>query len=111
MIGEQVTVTRRMQTGVDRLGDPVYEDVSEVVDDVLVAPGPRSDLSDAERPDGDRVAWNLHFPKPYESDLRNATVSVRGEAACLVVGEPRPFTLENTPTRWWMPVELWRVDG
>lgn len=111
MIGEQVTVTRRIQTGVDRLGDPVYEDVSEVVDDVLVAPGPRSDLSDAERPDGDRVAWNLHFPKPYASDLRNARVSVRGEASCLVVGEPRPFTLENTPTRWWMPVELWRVDG
>jgi len=111
VIGEQVIVSRRVQTGTDAFNQPIYDWQDETVDDVLVAPGPRADLSDAERPDGDRVAWNLHFPKPYAQGLRNAKVSVRGGEACEVVGDPQPYTLENTPTRWWLPVELWRADG
>lgn len=111
MIGETVVVERRERVGTDPGNAPIYKWVTETVEDVLVAPGPRNDVVESNRPDGVRIAWNLHFPKPYAASLRGARVSVRGEPARDVVGDPKPYTLENTPTRWWMPVELEAVDG
>ena len=111
MIGEQVVVTRRVQVGTDAFNQPIFDDQHETVDDVIVAPGPRADLTDAERPDADRVVWNLHFPKGYPATLAGARISVRGGVPLAVVGDPQHYTIENTPTRWSMPVEVWRVDG
>lgn len=111
VIGETVTVYRRVAGSKDAHGNPTYTWQSESVSDVLVAPGPRADLSDSERPDGYRVVWNLHFPKGYPETLANAEVSVRGGERLTVIGDPQHYTEANTPTRWSMPVELWRVDG
>ena len=111
MIGETVVVHRRVQTGTDPLNQPVYDWQAETVTDVLVAPGPRVDLTDAERPEGVRVVWNLHFPRGYPATLAGARISVRGGPPLDVIGDPQPYTLENTPTRWALPVEVWRVDG
>ena len=111
MIGEQVIVERHVETGRDAFNEPIYEWESETVDDVLVAPGPRADLTDAERPEGVRVVWNLHFPKGYPATLANARIRVRGGEPLHVIGNPQHYTFENTPTRWSMPVEVWRVDG
>lgn len=110
MIGELVTVVRRVQSGEDAHGEPVYTEESEDVVDVLVAPGPRVDIPDTERPAGVVVAFNLHFPKAFTGSLRGALVEVRGERF-EVIGDPRPYTLENTPTRWATPVEVRRADG
>ncbi|GAA4774613.1 hypothetical protein GCM10023351_18770 [Microbacterium gilvum] len=111
MIGETVVVVREVVTGTDAHNEPITEAVEESVDDVLIAPGPRADIPDAFRPVGTVVAWNLHFPKTFTGSLRGAKVSVRGGAPCDVIGDPQPFTLANTPTRWHMPVELERADG
>jgi len=116
IVGETVVVERRQVTGEDRLGEPTYEWVSETVEDVLVAPGPRTDLmgarsSDAFRADGLRVEWNLHFPKGYPPTLKGARISVRGGPLMNVVGDPQHYTTANTPGRWSMPVEVWQVEG
>lgn len=112
MIGEQVVVERDVETGeVDKLRVPITAVVAETVENVLVAPGPRTDLPDTRRPHGVVVAWTLHFPKPYATPLRGARISVRGEPACKVIGDPKPYTAENTPGEWWMPVELEEVEG
>lgn len=112
IVGESVTVRRQTVTGTDPGGGPIYgAPTTEIVHDVLVAPGPREDVVDSNRPDGTRIAWTLHFPKPYATSLRGAEVSVRGGPFRRVVGDPQPYTLANTPTRWWMPVELEDVDG
>lgn len=111
MIGETVVVERHQVTGVDAHGNPTYEWVAESVDDVLVAPGPRTDLPVVDHPDGYVVVWNLHFPKGYPATLGNARVSVRGGEPLMVVGDPQHYTEANTPTRWSMPVEVWRADG
>lgn len=111
MKGEQVTIYRRERVGTGPGNTPLYEDVETSVDDVLVAPGARTDVVDSNRPDGVEVAWTLHFPKTFSGSLRGASVSVRGEPKARVIGDPKPFTLANTPTRWHMPVELERVDG
>ena len=111
MWGETVIVIRRERVGTGPGNTPLYDDVETVVDDVLVAPGPRQDVVESNRPDGVEVAFNLHFPKTFSESLRGARVSVRGQEPLNVIGDPQPFTLANTPTRWWLPCEIARVDG
>ena len=111
IIGETVTVFRHTKVGTTPGNTPIFEWVGTAVEDVLVSPGPRIDLVEAVRPAGTVVAWTLHFPKSFNESLRGCEVSVRGEARCKVIGDPKPFTLENTPTRWWMPAELEGTDG
>lgn len=111
LTGESVVVSARTKTGEDRYGEPIFSWSSTTVDDVLVAPGPRTDLTDAARPDAYRVAWTLHFPKSFTGSLAGAKVAVRGGPALEVVGDPQPYTDANTPGRWNRPVELWGVEG
>lgn len=109
--GETVQVVRRVETGRDRFNAPVWDDEVETVTDVLVAPGPRTDVDASTRPDGVRVQWSLHFPKSYTKPLRGCRVAVRGGEPMPVIGDPAPYTMENTPGRWHMPVELGAVHG
>ena len=111
--GEDVIVHREVETGArDEFNAPVTVPAHpETVENVLVAPGPRDDVTDSIRPDGKRIAWTLHFPKPYAASLRGAQISVRGEPKRPVVGDPKPYAAENTPGEWWMPVELEDVEG
>lgn len=111
MIGETVVVHFRVEGAEDAHGNPVETWATETVEDVLVAPGPRADIADASRPEGVRVVFNLHFPKSFTRGLRGARISVRGGDPLDVIGDPAPYTLGNTPTRWWMPVEVARADG
>jgi hypothetical protein len=109
--GEQVVVERVVSPGVDAFGDPLPGQwVPEMVYDVLVAPGGRTDL-DASRPEGVEVKWTLHFPKGYPATLRGARVVVRGQEPAFVVGDPQHYTEGNTPGAWSMPVELTAVRG
>ena len=109
--GERVVVERVVSPGVDAFGDPLPGQwIPETVDDVLVAPGGRTDL-DATRPEGVEVKWTLHFPKGYPATLRGARVVVRGQEPAFVVGDPQHYTAENTPGAWSMPVELTAVRG
>lgn len=111
MIGETVTVERFITSGSNAHNQGTGTWTPETVDDVLVAPGPRTDIPDVERPAGTIVAYTLHFPKTFTGVLRGARVTVRGEPGFEVIGDPRPYTGENTPTRWHMPVEVKRADG
>lgn len=110
--GRKVTVVKKTQDGHDRFNDPVYKTAETDVDDVVIQRGDTQGLT-ATRPDGSRVDFTLHFPKTYTGDLRGAEIVLYGEFAGRyeVVGEPYPYQLENTPTRWWMPVEVVAVHG
>lgn len=109
--GETVVVERWQETGRDPGNAPIREWVAETVENVLVAPGPRNDVVDSNRPDGKRIQWTLHFPKSYPATLAGARVSVRGQEARPVVGDPQHYTEANTPGAWSMPVELEDVEG
>lgn len=111
MKGETVVVVRSVEVGRDPGNSPIYAEVRDRVEDVLVAPGPRTDIIESNRPEGTEIQWTLHFPKTFTGSLRGASISVRGGEPLGVVGDPQPYTLENTPTRWHMPVEVTRADG
>lgn len=105
---EQVTVVRD-NVSYDDLGDPIYRDPDREQVDVLVQPGSTTDL-DATRPNGVEVVFTLHFPKSYTKSLQACRIEVRGDTY-EVVGDPQPYTPENTPGNWNLPVEVKRVDG
>lgn len=112
MKGETVIVVRSVEVGRDPANNPITEESESAVEDVLVAPGPLADAHESNRPKGVEVRYTLHFPKTYDGgDLTGASIKVRGEDPLAVVGSPRTYTTENTPTRWNMPVEVGRVDG
>lgn len=111
IVGETVQVIRREKVGENAHGQAIYETSTTSVDNVLVAPGPLAEMPDSARPNGTTVAWNLHFPKTFSGSLRGASIRVRGGEPCKVIGDPHPYTPENTPTDWWMPVEVERADG
>ncbi len=109
--GEEVVLITREVVGRDELNDPIYAPVESVVENVVVAPGPRDDLADGNRPEGVRVSWTCHFPKTFTGSLRGASVKVRADKARKVIGDPQPYTDANTPGPWNRPVELEGVDG
>lgn len=97
----------------DRFGNYVPgTPTTETVDDVLVSPGATSDL-EASRPEGVQVAYTLHFPKSYTGNLEGCTVTLPEPWAgdYRVIGDPRAYIDDNTPTRWHMPVEVERAHG
>ena len=110
MIGRTVIVRTEQETGRDPLNKPIVETVDEEVENVLVTPGPRTDVVESNRPAGVEVVFNLMFPKTFAGSLRGAQIGIDGEFFA-VIGDPRPFPIENTPTEWWMPAEVTRTDG
>ena len=109
--GETVTVITPTQTGTRPGNIPIYEDREEDVDNVLVAPGTLADVNGSIRPEGTKIAWQLHFPKTFTASLRGASVKVRGMKAAPVIGDPQPYTNANTPGDWNRPVLLELVEG
>lgn len=105
----ECTVLRPVVTQ-DEFGDSVvdyYEE--EVVDDILIVPGACKEL-DGNRPEGVVVSYTIHFPYWYEKNLRGCAI-VFEEEAFSVIGDPRPYMIDNTPGAWNRPVEVVRVDG
>lgn len=111
--GRTVTVLTPTASGTDRFGEPIPGTPTQTqVDNVLVVPGATTDL-EASRPDGVTVALTLHFPKTYTGNLRGCQVALTGEYSGVynVIGEPKPYLVENAPTDWYMPVEVETCHG
>ena len=110
MNGERVRVEYREQVGADSLNSPIYEYTYEEIDNVMIAPGPRSDIQDSTRPEGVLVRYTLYFPKTFSRDLEGLRVSVRGEWLD-VIGHPDFYTDSVTPTKWHLVVEVKTSHG
>lgn len=105
--GRAVEVLRASVDYVD--GERVEGVERETVQNVLVCPASTTDADGNARPDADRAAYTLAFPKGYDKPLRNCRVVIGGREY-RVIGDPQPCR-ENCPTAWWERVEVERVDG
>lgn len=79
----------------------------ETLEDVLVDPQEQVDIPTSTGSE-ERTAYILHFPKGYAGDLVGARIVVRGERF-RVLGHPKPYTPENNPLDWNMPVKVARL--
>lgn len=118
MMGEDVVVFNKVETGRDDCDEPVYEWVPERVTNVLVAPS--SDETQGEmadmRPERARARYRLAFPKTYLGDLMGARVALvdRGmpedaDEALRVMGAPD--RVSPCPTKWNLIADVERVYG
>ena len=107
--GESVTVRTPTVSYDEHMEEVVTWDEATVAN-VVVTPGATSDVLDGTRPDGTRVAFTLGFPKTFTASLRGCHVLVRG-IECAVIGDPQPYTADNTPGPWNYTAEVERVDG
>ena len=82
------------------------------VENVLIVPGATADL-EAGRPDGVSVAFTLHFPKTFTESLEGALVELPAPfgGRYRVIGNPRSYMDDNTPTPWNRPAEVEQVYG
>lgn len=105
--GQGVEVIRATVSYVD--GERVESTERETVGGVLVCPGATVNSAANARPDADRVAYTLAFPKGYDKSLRSCRVVIHGREY-RVMGDPQPCR-ENRLKRFWMQAEVERVDG
>lgn len=117
MLGETVSVLKRIETGTDSMGEPIYQWQTKNVENVLVKPGLGENLTDDLRPDGIRVKYTLAFPKTFTDSLRGARIALIErnmsaedyESALVVVGDPG--ITNPCPTSWNRIVEAGTVYG
>ncbi len=107
--GVSVEVSRKVQTGTDSYGGPIYQEESFTVDNVLPQPGSTSDL-DATRPEGVTVAMTFHFPKTFIESLKGCAISYLNRTY-RVIGDPQPYLKGATPGPWNRAVETEVCDG
>ena len=111
MKGEEVIVEfREPRNETDDYGALLYDYTEESVSNVLVAPGPRSDIAESTRPDGRLVRYSLYFPKPFDRPLEGLRIKVRDRWTS-VIGKPDHYTEGNSSGRWWLVVEVSDTDG
>lgn len=121
MLGEDVTVYRRTQSGADSMGEPLYAWSAETVSNCLVNVTSGSDQADEVRPDGIRAQCTVALPKAYTEGkpvgyFDHARVSITGrgmaddaDAALIVSGSP--MRTSPCPTAWDTKLVCGRMEG
>lgn len=109
--GITVTLYNRMQTGTDQFNAPVYSEVEEQVEDVLVAPAIQGgqDVIDQQKLYGKRAEYILAIPKGDTHDWKDKTVGFFGEKF-RVFGYPSKGIEENIPLSWNKKVLVERFE-
>ena len=110
MRGETVTLTRRVLASRDEMGEPVFSTSTETVANVLWHESTTDEMDESNRMYGVTCDLSLDFPKAYTASLEGCLVNVRG-TEYRVLGDPKGFMVQNTPTPWNRPVKVARADG
>ena len=108
--GENVTVTRKVLSSRDGMGEPVFSTSTETVANVLWHESSTDEMDESTRMYGVTCDLSLDFPKSYTASLEGCTVTVRG-VDYRVLGDPKGYMEQNTPTPWNRPVRVARADG
>lgn len=114
MRGEDITLLRRIRSGVDEGNNSVSEWERETVGNVLVDSPNTENGKDSNRPDGMRVDAVFRFPRDYAGGpLDGCKIIIRGDEThpYHVVGHPIPLDGGMTPTAWNMSVEATYSEG
>ena len=107
MDGETVSISARVVTGTDALGQPTYEWADPVGVPALVSERTSSDRS-GQRPEGIESRITMALPRTCDLDLRGARVEWRGRT---YVVEGDPCHVASPLDSWDMNVTAVRVDG
>ena len=107
MKGMTVQLVKKTQTGTDPLGAPIYTEVLENVNDVLVGQPSSDDINTTISLYGKKIAYTLGIPKGDTHDWTDAEVVIWGDRY-RTIGYPETGIQENIPLRWGKNVKVER---
>lgn len=103
--GITVTLWDKVQTGIDPLNNPIYEEKPVEVHNVLVAPATAQEVLDANDLYSCKLEYTLGIPKDDTHDWRNKRISFFGQDF-KSFGIPKMGIVENIPLDWNMKVQV-----
>ena len=71
------------------------EDVTEIVDNVVIGSPTTADLNDSIRPDGVRIDAKAYFPKEYRPDKVDGDLT-----GCKIIDRGQAYRVVGSPLRW-----------
>lgn len=107
--GISIILYKKNKVGEDEFGAPVYEELPEVVNDVLVGEPEGSDVTDTLNLDGKRLAYTLAIPKGDTHEWRDRKVEFFGRKF-RTFGEPVEGIEGMIPLRWNKKVKVERYE-
>ena len=107
--GISIILYTKNKVGEDEFGAPVYEELPEVVNDVLVGEPEGSDVTDTLNITGKRLAYTLAIPKGDTHEWRNRKVELFGQKF-RTFGEPVEGIEGMIPLRWNKKVKVERYE-
>lgn len=105
--GTTVTLYERVQTGVDAFNRPIYQDVPDQVEGVLVAPATAEDIATALQLDGKHLAYELYIPKGDRRNWTDRRVDFFNQSF-RVYGPVQEYIEANVPGPWNKRVKVER---
>lgn len=107
--GITIILYTKNKVGEDEFGAPVYEELPEVVNDVLVGEPEGSDVTDTLNLTGKRLAYTLAIPKGDTHEWRDRKVEFFGRKF-RTFGEPVEGIEGMIPLRWNKKVKVERYE-
>ena len=107
--GISIILYTKNKVGEDEFGAPVYEELPEVVNDVLVGEPEGSDVTDTLNLTGKRLAYTLAIPKGDTHEWRDRKVEFFGRKF-RTFGEPVEGIEGMMPLRWNKKVKVERYE-
>lgn len=108
--GTAIEILVKKQTGSDPFNRPVYNEVSEIVNDVLITPLSDNEITDALNLTGKRAIYQLSIPKTDKHNWDNCKVRFFGEE-WRVIGKPVKGIDSLIPLKWNLKVKVESVNG
>ena len=109
IVGIPVTIITRTQVGINPIGEPIYTETEETVENVLVAPVSDSEIVNNTDLSGGKAVYTLGIPKSDTHDWEDATVKFFGET-WKATGLPTKGLDANIPLQWNTKVTVERCD-
>lgn len=97
--GTTVTLYERVQTGVDAFNRPIFQDVPDQVEGVLVAPAAAEDIATALQLDGKHLVYELYIPRGDRRAWEDRRVDFFGQSF-RIYGPVQEYIDENVPGPW-----------
>lgn len=107
--GISIILYTKNKVGEDEFGAPVYEELPEVVNDVLVGEPEGSDVTDTLNLTGKRLSYTLAIPKGDTHEWRDRKVEFFGRKF-RTFGEPVEGIEGMIPLRWNKKVKVERYE-
>lgn len=107
--GITITLYDRTQTGTDTFNRPIYEEVPELVDNVLIGEPSTEDITEELNLSGKRIAYTLGIPKGDNHTWENRTVEFWGEKF-KTAGKPMRGIEDLIPLDWDQKVKVVRYE-